>query len=78
VALTAEVLAEWREAERVLGILTDDAPERPAVVAAVEEMRQLYRHVAGDMTATTANVIAQSRARIDATHALLRAIREAR
>jgi hypothetical protein len=78
VALTAEVLAEWREAERVLGVLADDAPERPAVAAAVEEMRELYRHVARDMTAATANAIAQTRTRIDATHALLREVREAR
>ena len=73
--LAAEVLAEWREAERVLSILPDEAPERPRVVAAVEEMRQLYRYVSGDLTTKTANVIAQTRARIEETQALLQAVR---
>ena len=70
-ALAAEVLAEWREAERVLKVLPEDAPERPAAAAAVEEMRQLYQYVAIDLATATTSAIAQTRARIEATHALV-------
>jgi hypothetical protein len=77
-ALTAEVLAEWREAERTLSILSDDAPERPAVAAAAEEMRQLYHYVSVDLTVATENVIARTRTRIEETRALLRAVRDSR
>jgi hypothetical protein len=74
VALSAEVLAEWREAERVLSVLPDDAPERPAILAAAEGLRQLYQYVAFDLTTSTATKIAQARARIDETHALLKSV----
>jgi hypothetical protein len=73
-ALAAEVLSEWREAERVLRLLPDDAPQRPAVVAAVEGMRQLYQFVAFDLASSTADAIAQSRDRIEETRTLLRGV----
>jgi hypothetical protein len=42
-ALAAEVLEEWREAERLLTLLTPEDPERDLVSQAVEDMRLLYR-----------------------------------
>jgi hypothetical protein len=73
-ALAAEVLYEWREAERTLRLLPDDSPQRPTVEAAVEEMRALYHRVT-EKAPETANAIGNARARIEETRALLRAIR---
>jgi hypothetical protein len=74
-ALTAEVLSEWREAERTLRLLPDDAPERPAVEAAIEEMRFLYHRVTSDTVPDTVTAIEQTKLRVAETRALLRRVR---
>jgi hypothetical protein len=76
-ALAAQVLYEWREAERLLYLLPDDAPERAAIEAAVEDMRHMYQRITRAVR-PTAETIATSRARIEETHSLLRAVREGR
>jgi hypothetical protein len=45
VAEAAEVLHEWRRAERLLSVLADDAPERTEVEVHVEQLRILYQRV---------------------------------
>jgi hypothetical protein len=76
-ALAAEVLREWREAERTLVLLPPESPERASVEAAVEEMRDLYQRITRVVPAT-ARSIATARARIEETRALLGAVREGR
>jgi hypothetical protein len=46
-AEAAEVLHEWRRAERLLAVLPDDAPERPDIELRIEQLRDLYQHVTG-------------------------------
>ena len=76
-ALAAEVLYEWREAERTLVLLPSESPERASVEAAIEAMRDLYQRITRTVP-STASSIANTRARIDEAHALLRAVRDGR
>lgn len=76
-ALAAEVLHEWREAERTLRLLPPDAPEREPVEAALQEMRALYQRVTS-AGPTTANAIVATRDRIEETRALLRSVQNKR
>ena len=52
-AEAAEVLHEWRRAERLLTALPDDAPERPEVEVHVEQLRVLYHRVTGSTIPST-------------------------
>ena len=70
-AEAAEVLHEWRRAERLLAVLPDDAPERSEVEVQVEQLRILYQRVSAAIPSTqtrlqsTRTQIARSRAYLD-------------
>ena len=73
-ALAAKILGEWRDAERVLKLLPPDAPERPAVVAAIESMRLLYQQVTHITVPETDDRLAAARDAIESTKLLLRRV----
>ncbi|HEX5015392.1 MAG TPA: hypothetical protein VFV72_14690 [Candidatus Limnocylindrales bacterium] len=43
-----EVLAMWRDAERVLDALPDEAPERPIILIQVARLRRYYARLTND------------------------------
>jgi hypothetical protein len=64
VAEAAEVLQEWRRAERLLSVLADDAPERTEVEVHVEELRIFYQRVTGATIPSTELRLASTRRQI--------------
>jgi hypothetical protein len=72
--LAADVLREWREAERLLELLPAESPDRLRVARALEEMQTLYQRVT-ETVPTTDTTLRASFGRIDATRALLRETR---
>jgi hypothetical protein len=70
-AEAAEVLHEWRRAERLLTVLPDDAPERSEVEVQIEQLRILYQRVSATIPSTAVRLqstraqIARSRAYLD-------------
>lgn len=65
-----EVLALWREGERILGQLPDDAVDRRLVEAQVETLRGIY-HRLSSQAATSGTAVEMSLRQIDAARASL-------
>ncbi|HEV7809526.1 MAG TPA: hypothetical protein VGO64_02915 [Candidatus Limnocylindrales bacterium] len=65
-----EVLALWREGERILEQLPDDAPDRPMVEAEVESLRDLYHRLTSTIE-SSGIALETSRARIESSRATL-------
>ena len=55
-----EVLAVWREAERVLEALPGDSPERRPVQLEVYRLRRMYRRLTDAKTSRSEEHLAQS------------------
>jgi len=70
-----EVLALWREAERVLQQLPRGAPERKLVSAEVVNLRRTYRRLTAESRAT-AETLAESRVTIESAQVTLERARE--
>ena len=70
-AEAAEVLEEWRRAERLLHALPDDAPDRSDIEVHVEQLRILYQRVTSttipstEYRLSTRRQIARSRSFLD-------------
>jgi hypothetical protein len=69
-----EVLALWREAERVLDDLPEVDPDRRIVSADVAALRRMYRLMTDTATGTDAT-LAQSAEVIEESRAILRRVR---
>jgi hypothetical protein len=65
-----EVLALWREGERILEQLPQDAPDRPMVEAEVESLRALYHRLTSKIE-ESGIALETSRSRIDSSRATL-------
>ena len=70
-AEAAEVLHEWRRAERLLTVLPDDAPERSEVEVHVDQLRVLYQRVTGGMIPSTEMRLESTRRQIERARAKL-------
>jgi hypothetical protein len=70
-AEAAEVLREWRRAERLLTALPHDAPERPEVEVHVEQLRVLYHRVTGSTIPSTEIRLESTRRQIERARAYL-------
>jgi hypothetical protein len=69
-----EVLALWREAERVLEDLPEVDPDRGIVCADVVSLRRMYRSLT-DTAAGTEAALTQSAALVAESRAILRRVR---
>lgn len=70
-----EVLATWRDAERLLDELPPLDPDRETVRLTVMSMRDTYQQVTTGEAMRTQAVVADSLAMIEQTRALLASIR---
>jgi hypothetical protein len=70
-AEAAEILHEWRRAERLLTVLPDDAPERTEVEVQVDQLRILYQRVTGATIPSTEARLQSTRAQIARSRAFL-------
>ena len=66
----ADLLATWRELERLLEGMPQDDPRSPSVRAHVDELRLLYGEVA-DITATYEAVLDRARSAVARSRAVL-------
>ena len=64
----AEILEEWRRAERILAVVPPTAPERPVLEADVAALRATYQRL-------TTSTIPRTTARIDASFRQVEQIR---
>ncbi|HEX5013669.1 MAG TPA: hypothetical protein VFV72_05845 [Candidatus Limnocylindrales bacterium] len=62
-----EILSLWREGERLLEELADDAPQRRLVAAEVVELKRIYRRLTNESD-VTAHILVQSREAIATAH----------
>jgi hypothetical protein len=75
-SIVEEVLQTWRDAERVLDVLTPLDPDHEVVSLAVASLRATYRSITDDGAARTSpDVVARSRSTIDDTRVLLDKVR---
>jgi hypothetical protein len=72
--MVEEILATWRDAERLLDALPPVGPDHETVRLTVVELQATYRDLTGD-GARTEDVIASSRATISEAHRVLEAIK---
>jgi hypothetical protein len=72
--MVEEILATWREAERLLDSLPPVNPDHETVRLAVVRLQATYRQLTSD-TAQTEEIIASSRATIAEAHQVLEHIR---
>jgi chromosome segregation ATPase len=70
-----ELLASWREGERVLADLPSLDPDRAAVEQAVDQLRRKYRELADESRDVQAH-LAESRDVIDAARAVIAQARQ--
>jgi multidrug resistance efflux pump len=70
-AEAAEVLQEWRRAERLLTVLPVDAPERPDVADHVHQLRALYQRVTAESSTTSESRLAANRLQLERSSAYL-------
>jgi hypothetical protein len=66
-----DVLAVWREAERALESLPEEAPERPIIQIQVARLRRLYLRMTNEAVPATWNLITATRDAIADTKAIL-------
>ena len=66
-----EVLALWRELERVQEQLPEDDPERHAVAGEIARIRDLYRRLT-DQSQQTATLLKASQRTIERAHGVIR------
>lgn len=72
--MVEEVLATWRDAERLLDTLSPVGPDHETVRLTVEVLQASYRDLTGEH-ARTDEVIASSRATISEAHRVIDEIR---
>jgi hypothetical protein len=72
--MVEEVLATWRDAERLLDTLSPIGPDHETVRLTVIGLQASYRDLTGEAARTDA-VIASSRERISEAHRVIDAIR---
>ena len=65
-----EVLAAWREAERVLDTLPPLSPDHESVRRAVVDLQQTYQAITGN-AAASAEIIARTHQTLDDAHRVL-------
>ena len=70
-AEAAEVLHEWRRAERLLTLLPADAPERPEVEDHVQQLRALYQRVTVESSAPSESRLEAIRLQLERSSAYL-------
>jgi hypothetical protein len=72
--MVEEILATWRDAERLLDVLPAVSSDHETVRLTVVELQATYRNRTGDQ-ARSEDVLASSRATISEAHRVLEAIR---
>jgi hypothetical protein len=75
--LVPQVLDVWRDIERLLDSLPPDHPQRLRVMEQLDELARTYRSVTTTADDAAA-VLSTSRGTIEASRALLRAVRSGR
>ena len=72
--LVEQVLAVWRDGERLLEALPEIHPDHETVAMSVAELRALYAEMT-DLTALTRNKLQVSRRMLERSQATLQAVR---
>jgi hypothetical protein len=66
-----EVLAMWREAERALDALPEEAPERPVVLIQVARLRRYYQRLTKETVPATWHLLESTHEAIEDTRQIL-------
>jgi hypothetical protein len=70
-ALVAEVLEDWRAAERLLDELPPTAPDHETVALLIADLREMYQSLTEERIPVTDEILRESRATLERAGALI-------